>query len=330
MDAPIKLRHYLEQVLGEVPGLRRVDTTDLGLPLFLARGYELWRGRLFDHPVLFAIARQDDADASLKRLVADQRKIEQLADSDHVVLVLPHASPHKRRRLIRQGLPFVVPGRQMFIPTMLVDLREHFPRPRSRERQRFGWAAQVVLLRHILWKDVEGLSLQSVAQTVGYSKMTMSNVRDELVTTKVCEEEIRGSTKRLRFPPSTRTTWETALPFLRSPVRRILPIWQGSVPRDALKTGITALASQTMLGDDPIPTVAMDQARFRISLESGQFATCPAEDEAAAFVQVWHYDPGRLARSDSVDALSLYLSLRDEHDDRIQQSVETLLERVPW
>ena len=85
-----------------------------------------------------------------------------------------------------------------------------------------------------------------------------------------------------------------------------------------------------MLGDDPIPTVAMDQARFRISLESGQFATCPAEDEAAAFVQVWHYDPGRLARSDSVDALSLYLSLRDEHDDRIQQSVETLLERVPW
>jgi hypothetical protein len=37
-----------------------------------------------------------------------------------------------------------------------------------------------------------------------------------------------------------------------------------------------------------------------------------------------------LAEKGRVDALSLYLTLRDSPDERVQQQLETLLEAVPW
>ncbi len=41
-------------------------------------------------------------------------------------------------------------------------------------------------------------------------------------------------------------------------------------------------------------------------------------------VEVWTYPPTSLSRDNAVDPLSLYLSLRDHVDDRVEQARETL------
>jgi hypothetical protein len=47
-------------------------------------------------------------------------------------------------------------------------------------------------------------------------------------------------------------------------------------------------------------------------------------------VEVWKYAPSLLSGNEYVDRLSLYLSLRDNEDERIQIECDTLIEEMKW
>jgi hypothetical protein len=57
---------------------------------------------------------------------------------------------------------------------------------------------------------------------------------------------------------------------------------------------------------------------------------CPSRDEADAAVELWVYDPCILAAAGRADRLSLYLSLHDEQDERVQAALAELLKGVEW
>jgi hypothetical protein len=65
-------------------------------------------------------------------------------------------------------------------------------------------------------------------------------------------------------------------------------------------------------------------------LDQGVIRKIFQRDEANACIEAWTYDPRLLAADGRVDALSLYLSLRDSPDERVQQQLESLLEAVSW
>ena len=47
-------------------------------------------------------------------------------------------------------------------------------------------------------------------------------------------------------------------------------------------------------------------------------------------IQVWKYNPQILSSTGVVDKLSLYLSLKDNEDERIQIELERLISEMPW
>jgi hypothetical protein len=47
-------------------------------------------------------------------------------------------------------------------------------------------------------------------------------------------------------------------------------------------------------------------------------------------VEAWSYDPLILAGENFVDRLSLYLSVRETPDERIEAALNELLETLPW
>ena len=58
-------------------------------------------------------------------------------------------SAHNRSRLIGQGVPFIVPGNQLYIPDLAIDLREHFRASRHRQADGLSPAAQTVLFHQL-------------------------------------------------------------------------------------------------------------------------------------------------------------------------------------
>jgi hypothetical protein len=47
-------------------------------------------------------------------------------------------------------------------------------------------------------------------------------------------------------------------------------------------------------------------------------------------VQVWRYETGMKAKQSTVDPLSLWLSLRDNRDDRVQMALDEIEEKFLW
>ena len=98
-----------------------------------------------------------------------------------------------------------------------------------------------------------------------------------------------------------------------------------------LKAGISALSHLSMLADDPIPTYAMSSAAYKSAFEGGKIVEIAVGNGRSALIEIWSYAPAVLARDgDAVDRLSLYLSLRDSPDERVQGQLSAMMEDVPW
>ena len=330
MNLEAEYRKYVEDLTGTAPAVTAADDAMVGkLPLYLRSYYRLVRTRLFGRRLVLAVQNPDAETATPAEYARHHGAMRASLDGE-VVLVLPRIAPYGRQQLVRQGVPFVVPHRQAFLPPTMVDLHERFPKPPPTRGGGMTAAAQVVLLRHLLGRAAEGVSLRELAADLGYSAMTLSNVRGELEALGLCAPAQRGRSTHLVFPLPKRALWERAEPHLRTPVNAWHWVRWGRTGKRSLSAGLTALAGSSLVSDDEVPTSAMKASDFRAQLEKGSLVGCPGPEDAEGRAECWTYDPRLLSDGPAVDGLSLYLSLRGTHDERVAKALKDLLESQPW
>jgi len=61
----------------------------------------------------------------------------------------------------------------------------------------------------------------------------------------------------------------------------------------------------------------------------GEIFISEGREEAEARVEAWKYDPWLLAENGRADRCSLYLSLRNSTDERVQKEIQFLIEGLP-
>lgn len=326
-----RLADYLEAITGERPDLRPIERGH-SLPLFLRERYALRSVSLFGRKCALALESPDWEPGSPAEYASQASRLRETL-GEPVAIVIPKIPSYARNRMVHSSVPFIVPGSQMFLPSLLVDLRERFDRPPRGTGKRLTPATQCILLYHLLREPVAGVPLRNIAEAVGYTPMNLSRVKDELEATGLCETIREGRAVVLKFPEQGRSLWAQALPLLSSPVRHVHWVrwerWDG-VGYPALRSGLTALSHRTLIVDDPVPTYALPHENYRQNLEKGLFHGCPDPSEANLRLESWNYNPLLLGDNDCVDPLSLLLSLRDNADERVQQQLETLVEEVTW
>jgi len=323
------IRRYLHDVLGVLSPSQ--PWAGLGrLPYFLQEAYELRQFTLFDRPLLLAIDRQ-----TTKPALADVRgqldKIRAIAGYP-VAYVTGALASYERRHLIKQKVPFIVPGNQLYLPDFGIDLREHFRGRSPAPHATLSPASQAVLIAAMLrapWQ-VDWQPAPLVSQ-LGYTPMTGSRVVKELVAAGIATLQSAGKTRWLRMDHSAADTWQHARPLLRSPVRRRVwaPVAPDANPRSVRLAGLSALARQTMLGDPSWSTYAIGPSEWKALRQAG-VETLRVHVPGTCEWQLWHYSPALAPNSETVDPLSLTLSLQDEADERVQLALDELRRTFPW
>jgi hypothetical protein len=321
-----ELTKYIAAATGAAPVIEPLPAGVLAaLPLYLERRFEIRRMHLFGQPVLIAMA--DAREKPDLAQLARQREalVEKLGSP--VVLVLPQIMSYERKRLIEKRIPFIVPGRQMYLPMFMTDLRETFAAPVRTQAKTISWVAQVIVLRHLLLHDMTECPLSQIAHLFGYTPMAITQAVDELAALRLCERVRLGRVKTIQFQAAPREIWQTALPRMRSPVKKSLlarKLDTGS--GRLLHAGMTALADRTNLASTTIETFAVRDSEIRTLLDEGRIETCPLEEDAVAIVEAWSYMPELLTQGPAVDPLSLYLCFTKDPDERVQLALEQLLE----
>jgi len=321
------LLDYLGLLSGERPDL--VPQKAAGLPLFLRERFEFQAIRLFGQRYVLALEKENwDADSPGE--YENQVGIMQAQFAETVVLVLPRLPSYARNRMVRLGIPFIVPGSQTFLPNALIDLRERFTQPKPKQGKKLTPAAQCLILCHLQRQSLENLALREIAEKIGYSPIMLTRVKDELEAAGLCRTARMGRSVALEFTSRGRNLWESAQTFLSSPVRKNLWVRWDSPGYPAIVAGLTALSRKTIMADDRLPTYALLSATFQANLEQGLYHGCRSPEEANLRMESWSYNPLLLGGKEAVDPLSLYLSLRDFPDERVQQQIETLIEQIQW
>jgi DNA-binding MarR family transcriptional regulator len=247
-----------------------------------------------------------------------------------VAVVLPILPSYARNRMVQMGIPFIVPGNQVFLPGSVIDLREHFPQANPKKREWLGPAAQCTVLFHLLRTPLQGISLKDISGKLEYSTMMLTKVKDELEASGLCKTVRNGRSLIMEFAAHGRSLWELALPHLRSPVKKTHWVqWRHPGPKGRL-AGMSALSRQTAITDDRLPTYALTHSAFQGHLKQGYCVGCQDAEDATAKIELWSYPPERLANSETVDPLSLLLSLRNSADERVQQQLEQIIQDIKW
>lgn len=330
MDLKLRIKRYLQDVMGlEAPEVEPCPQAS-SLPYFLQDTFEFNQVELAGHRIVLAI---HDAIPSLplREVRVQLIRVSEVLGCP-VVYCLPTLASYERRNLIEQKVSFIVPGNQMYLPNLGIDLREHFRQGAHKYRNRLTPSTQALLILQLLNRPTQDEWSPSVdAAALGYTPMTATRAIRELVEAELAEVVLVGRSKHLRLMHPREDVWNKAKNFMRTPVKRLVWVRDKLVLKssDIRLAGLSGLSERTMLSGPHELCFAITAEQWRQALLQG-VQEIPGPEEGAYQLEIWAYSPAMVANSKTVDPLSLWLSLNDSKDDRVQMALDELQEQIRW
>lgn len=322
-------KEYMLSNLGYNVDIEEIDSIlKKDIPFALLNLYEIHKIQLFQKHFIVMLVT-DPASGSIQ-VSAEQisqhlKMIRQILQLPCIVL-FDKIDSYTRKRFIEKKIPFVIPGKQMYLPDLLIDLKENSLNHKTTDPM-MAPATQFLLLYHLQKESLEGKIFKELAEKFNYDNMTISRAAYYMHNMGLCE--IVGTKEKcLSFQPNKKQLWENALPMMTTPIK-LSNYYSGMVLGDQVKkSGLTALSHYTMLNSGAINYYAETALRLKY-MEGVNFARSN-KLEGNICMETWKYDPYFMSEGEFVDKLSLYLSLREHTDERIQIALDELLNGLEW
>lgn len=343
---------YVKQILGVEINLAPWLAASTLQPAFQEL-YAFFATSLLGNPCVLVIEKGSDAIAyknAHKHLLSFAEKHDEI-----FIFVAETVTSTDRKRLIDNGVQFIIPGSQLFVPAIGADLRERF-RKRLQKVEFMKPASQAMLIRqicspwgtaglqmsdtslgHMLGKSE--IDIDDIGSGTDYSRMTVNRAVRELQSLGLITVEKAPAVKnfvphpQVHIAVTASTLWKKARTHMRSPVKRM--VWLDeipSVPKDKMlvagESALMMLSKSTAVSEPAVPVFAIGQDLYK-NLDNDGLINEVDESDAACCVQVWSYDPMEIYRwSPCVDLYSLSLSFQGNDDQRIQTCLDELCKQI--
>jgi hypothetical protein len=206
-----------------------------------------------------------------------------------------------------------VPNSVLFFPDLLINIRKERT---STESELIPPMAQCLLLYHLQVESLHLRKLVQIAETLDASYPTITRAVSWLK-----KRDLIGSIDGVvQINLNNKELWDMALPYLSNPVEKVL--YTNNMLSNGMLSGIEAMSEYTMLNPQQYPTLAISKQEAKSLMLNKQVGDYE--------VQIWRYNPRLLTPKNVVDKLSLYLSMKDTDDERIQIELENLINSIQW
>ena len=298
---------YLDKVLGIEVTYENVEFKHL--PNFIAARYCLQMVAMNGQRAIFLYPKTElEQIEVLKKHIARIQKNENLP----VVLVLNELSFRQKEYLIREKIPFIVEGKQIYLPFMAMYLQERCNAERE-PREEILPSAQMLLL-HFIYGGAQELSTSQAAKDLELTPTSISRASKQLEEMGLLHIKKLGVQRILQSEDSPKTLFQKAGDKLLNPIKRT----------ELLESGYSALAEYSMLNAPNVKCYATE----RISQWKDVMTNSLQDSQAQVTVEMWRYNPRKLSTRNIVDELSLALALREDADERVEEAVEEMLNEL--
>ena len=289
------------------------------LPNFIATRYRLQRVSMNGQGVIFLYPKTELEQVEvLKKQIARIQRNENLP----VVLVLNELSFRQKEYLIREKIPFIVEGRQIYLPFMALYLQERC-NAEKKPREEMLPSAQMLLL-HFIYGGAQELSTSQATKDLELTPTSISRASRQLEEMGLLHIRKVGVQRILYSEDSPKMLFQKAGDTLLNPVKRTVYIPKELVGTDLLESGYSALAEYSMLNAPNVRCYAAE----RISQWKEVMTNSLQNSQVQVAVEMWRYNPRKLSTRNAVDELSLALALREDADERVEEAVEEMLNEL--
>ncbi len=289
------------------------------LPNFIVTRYRLQRVSMNGQGVIFLYPKTELEQVEvLKKQIARIQKNENLP----VVLVLNELSFRQKEYLIREKIPFIVEGRQIYLPFMALYLQERC-NAEKKPREEILPSAQMLLL-HFIYGGAQELSTSQAAKDLELTPTSISRASRQLEEMGLLHIRKAGVQRILYSEDSPKMLFQKTGDTLLNPVKRTVYIPKELVGTDLLESGYSALTEYSMLNAPNVRCYAAE----RISQWKDVMTNSLQNSQVQVAVEMWRYNPRKLSMRNAVDELSLALALREDADERVEEAVEEMLNEL--
>ena len=330
-----QLENYIYDTLGTDIHPEPVPQKGLSsLPMFIKEAYKFDYAVLRNNNLILVEAKKNNH----LSIFQATKQLEQIKKTfnKNVVLVTFDMTAIDRKRLIEQGINFIVPGKQMYLPDLLIDLHENFSNTKNKHlKTHLLPSAQFIVLYHLLHRNykIEEYSFKELAQKFGYTQMGITKAINNLRRHELCK--IEGTKeKAIRFNFERHELWNIAFPLMVNPVFKKTYVDERPKNIFMLHSNESALPEYSDMNPSRQEYFAIGRTAF-YELQKKKELINANDYEGRYCLEVWKYDPltlvGEMPNDNAVvDPLSLYLSLKDLRDERIGMALDKIVEQNIW
>ncbi len=299
------LKEYISSFLNEKIRCSSLSSA-LGkqIPAILKDKYECTATALFGVDVVLCFPKETDSLTPAK--LQNHMQLFTAKLGMPCIVVMDDIPSYNIQRLIVQRINFIITGKQMFAPSLLLDLRK-MPKPNKDIKEDIPPFAQCLILYNI---EVE-MFCHTINEIMDIFNVSYSTANRSVrwLQSKNLTISSKGKEKRLQFAKQGRDLWEASIIYLTTPIEKVI---YTNIPSKALSTVISVGSEVEPIEVNSYAVCKEDLKDTTIS-ETGRFK-----------IEVWKYNPVILAGlKKHVDKLSRYLSIRDKED--VNDDIEDLL-----
>lgn len=309
---------YCKKMCGQDMALRAMDQQQLGkLPIVITSNYACYEAMLMDVPILLLAIQSDGYTPKL--LQKHQQMIARLT-GHHTVFAMENVASYHVSRMIEARVNFIIPDKMIYIPSLLVNLKE-MKDGRELEQEVMPGMAQCVILYHLQRESLNGYTTRQLTDKFRTSYASMNRALRWL-NMKGLVELAGVKEKALMITDKGKELWEKVSPLMLSPVERVF--YTDERLKEKPDAGESALEKLTMIVSPERPCKAVSKEWV---VKHKQLLN---KFDGNCLVEVWRYDPSFLEKNHTIDPLSLYLSLQTSDDERIRIELKNLISNVAW
>ncbi len=261
---------------------------------------------------------------SLDPISSVKKHIERIAVFANMpaVLVLDNLQFRQKETLLKNRIPFIVNGKQIYLPFMAVYLQERCDSPVPKNEKLLP-VSQLLLL-YFIYNECSELKTSKAADELGFTPTSISRASRQLENAGLIKVRKNGVQKIIFTETSPKELFFMAKEYFCNPVKRVVYVEKKHIHDDLLLSGYSALSEYSMLNPPSVMYFASnDITRWTV------VSTPDLVDIDSQYaVELWRYDPGKLTDGTCVDPLSLALSLQNDPDERVEIAVDEMLEKI--
>ena len=318
----INVKEFLEKILRQNVIMTENKEVYKKLPLVYRGRYDIFtvetNGALW-------MAIHPKGDVGLVMLRRDRAGVEKMTGLNCAIF-LDRTTFYIKEKMMEEGIPFVIEGKQVFLPFIGYLL--------SKENERelapvhlISFLTQKMLLMAIYerWNEVK---VSGAAKRIGVSTKSASRCFDELEYLNIDVLGMKGKSRVINIPDDRKQLWQQIENVLRNPVIRRFVLREDM--KIEKKAGISALCEYSLLSDNVYPTYAVTKRELKASGVKEEKQASELEEIGCVVLELGYFID--FLGKGFQDPLSVVLSLTGEEkeEERVDISINEMLEEYVW